>query len=231
MPLGIDLAIRPQGLPASLTIRDTASDVAPAARKNGGRTGSSRDPKRDASRLGTQSAYGPSSKGVRPMNRLRRTSQVHAPWLGCGTGGGHVRSVHAPEPPFGFMIYDLRFIIWVARLRRDALIRVHPIHLRLRYPWLSVLHLPSVASVCSVVQWGFFCDLVLLGDLCVPSASLRAGLGARIGSGCDHVCATVQKEDTASEKFFIPSGTRSCAIFGRCLRTEFRQDSCNTAPI
>jgi hypothetical protein len=59
------------------------------------------------------------------MNRLRRTSQVHATWLACWTGGGHVRGVHAPEPPFGFTIYDLRFMIWVGRLRRDALIRVH----------------------------------------------------------------------------------------------------------
>jgi hypothetical protein len=49
--------------------------------------------------LPQESAYGPSSKGVRPMNRLRRTSQVHATWLGCWTGGGYVRSVYAPEPP------------------------------------------------------------------------------------------------------------------------------------
>ena len=33
------------------------------------------------------------------MNRLRRTSQVHAALLGCWTGGGHVRSVYTPEPP------------------------------------------------------------------------------------------------------------------------------------
>ncbi len=33
------------------------------------------------------------------MNRLRRTSQVHATWLECGSGGGNVRSVYAPEPP------------------------------------------------------------------------------------------------------------------------------------
>ena len=66
-----------------------------------------------------------------------------------------------------FRIYGLRFMIWIERLRRDALIRVHPVHLRLCYPWLSVLYLPSVASVCSVVHRGFFCDLALLGDLCV----------------------------------------------------------------
>jgi hypothetical protein len=46
-----------------------------------------------------ESAYGPSSKGVRPMNRLRRTSQMHATLLGSWTGGGHVRTVYAPEPP------------------------------------------------------------------------------------------------------------------------------------
>jgi hypothetical protein len=57
--------------------------------------------------LAGESADGPSAKGVRPMNRLRRTSAVDATWLGCWTGGGSVRSVHAPEPPFGFMIYDL----------------------------------------------------------------------------------------------------------------------------
>jgi hypothetical protein len=41
-------------------------------------------------------------KGVRPMTPLRRTSQVHATWLGCGTGGGYVRSVYTPEPPLLF---------------------------------------------------------------------------------------------------------------------------------
>jgi hypothetical protein len=38
-------------------------------------------------------------KRVRPMNRLRRTSQVHATRLGCWTSGGYVRSVIAPDPP------------------------------------------------------------------------------------------------------------------------------------
>jgi hypothetical protein len=64
-----------------------------------------------------ESAYGPSSQEVRPMNRLRRTSQVHATLpaprpegprcgrscasgLGCGTGGAHVRRVYVPEPPW-----------------------------------------------------------------------------------------------------------------------------------
>jgi len=34
---------------------------------------------------------------VRPMNHLRRTLPVDATWLGCWTGGGSVRNVHAPE--------------------------------------------------------------------------------------------------------------------------------------
>jgi hypothetical protein len=47
----------------------------------------------------------------------------------------------------------------------------------------------------------------------------------------DNVCATVEKvKRPPREKFFIPLGARSCAIFGRCLRTEFRHHSCNTAP-
>jgi len=33
------------------------------------------------------------------MNRLRRTPEVDAPWLGCWTDGANVRSVVAPEPP------------------------------------------------------------------------------------------------------------------------------------
>jgi hypothetical protein len=49
-------------------------------------------------------------------------------------------------------------------------------------------------------------------------------------SGRDHVCATVEKTKRgASEKFFIPSGARSYAIWGLRVRTEFRHDSCNTA--
>jgi len=46
-----------------------------------------------------------------------------------------------------------------------------------------------------------------------------------------HVCATVQKvKHLAAEKSFIPLGTRSYAIWGPRPRTEFRHDSCNTAP-
>jgi hypothetical protein len=45
------------------------------------------------------------------------------------------------------------------------------------------------------------------------------------------VCATVEKvKHPASQKFFTPSGVRSCAIPGRGPCTEFRHDSCNTAP-
>jgi hypothetical protein len=69
-------------------------------------------------------------------------------------------------------------------------------------------------------------------------ASVRLAVGANHHSpvrshvpGNDHVCATVQKvKHPAREKFFIPLGARSCALFGRCLRPEFRHDSCNTAP-
>ena len=43
------------------------------------------------------------------------------------------------------------------------------------------------------------------------------------------VCATVEKvKHPARGKSFIPFGTRSCVIVGRCPRTEFRHDSCNT---
>ncbi len=49
--------------------------------------------------LPKESAYGPSSAEVRPMNRLRRTPEVDATWLGGGSGGGNVRSVYASEPP------------------------------------------------------------------------------------------------------------------------------------
>jgi hypothetical protein len=59
--------------------------------------------------------------------------------------------------------------------------------------------------------------------------SLR--LGARIGSADARVYATVEKaKHPASEKFFIPFRTRGYAPFGLCAHTEFRHDSCNTAP-
>ncbi len=45
----------------------------------------------------------------------------------------------------------------------------------------------------------------------------------------EHVCATAEKaKHPASEKFFIPSGTRSYVTSARAARTEFRHDSCNT---
>jgi hypothetical protein len=49
-----------------------------------------------------ESADGPSSKGIRPMNRLRRTPEVDATLLGCWTRGGYARRVYAPEPPLLF---------------------------------------------------------------------------------------------------------------------------------
>jgi len=206
------------------------------------------------------------------MNRLRRTAEGDATWLGSWTGGGYVRSVYAPEPPLCvrsrpwrwsvrepslcakrgavFISIDpafagasvsaaLGFMIWIERLRRDPLIRVHPVHLRLCYPCLSVLHLPSGASprlrggrLCA--QWFTGVSSAIWFSLAISasrSALLRAVLGARTGFGCDHVSATVEKaKHPACEKFSIPLRARSCAIFGRCVRTEFRHDSCNTAP-
>ena len=66
------------------------------------------------------------------MNRLRRTSQVDAPWLGCWTGGGYVRSVHAPEPPLcvsfagvalkcegTIVVCEAREAVWECRVIRD----------------------------------------------------------------------------------------------------------------
>jgi hypothetical protein len=52
--------------------------------------------------LAGESADGPSSKGIRPMNRLRRTPEVDATLLGCWTRGGYARRVYAPEPPLLF---------------------------------------------------------------------------------------------------------------------------------
>jgi hypothetical protein len=45
------------------------------------------------------------------------------------------------------------------------------------------------------------------------------------------VCATVEKvKYPASQKFFIPLGTKICATWQLRARPEFRHDSCNTAP-
>jgi len=56
-------------------------------------------------------------------------------------------------------------------------------------------------------------------------------LGARMGSGCDQVGATVEEvKHPACQKISIPLGARSCAVLGPGPRTEFRHDSCNTAP-
>jgi len=65
-----------------------------------------------------------------------------------------------------------------------------------------------------------------------PCCHVGWGLSSAPGLGSnDNVCATIQKvKHPAREKFFIPSRTRGYAIFGRSARTEFRHDSCNTAP-
>ena len=53
-----------------------------------------------------------------------------------------------------------------------------------------------------------------------------------IGGLTVNICATVEKaKRPACEKFFIPCHTRGYASFGPRARTEFRHDSCNTAPI
>jgi hypothetical protein len=53
-----------------------------------------------------------------------------------------------------------------------------------------------------------------------------------IGGLTVNISATGEKvKRPARRKFFIPFGTRSYAAFGPRLRTEFRHDSCNTAPI
>jgi hypothetical protein len=61
----------------------------------------------------------------------------------------------------------------------------------------------------------------------------RRRLSSALGHGSNgYVRATVEEvKHAASEKFFIPSRTRSYAILGRPARTEFRHDSCNTAPL
>jgi hypothetical protein len=72
--------------------------------------------------------------------------------------------------------------------------------------------------------------------LCVSTSFGRAGpiSGAEIPGksvGNDHVRATVEKvKHLASLKFFIPCRTRSYEILEHPARTEFRHDSCNTAP-
>ena len=60
---------------------------------------------------------------------------------------------------------------------------------------------------------------------------LPAGTRKAINASAGTVPATVEKvKHPAGQKFFIPSRTRSCAILRRPARTEFRHDSCNTAP-
>jgi hypothetical protein len=88
-----------------------------------------------------------------------------------------------------------------------------------------------------------------LGLLCRPGKShsyltpmilRKEKIGPRLGSLCrpagwdanDHMRATVEKtKHHVREKSFIPCDTRSYATRQHPARTEFRHDSCNTAPI
>jgi len=67
--------------------------------------------------LPKESAYGPSAKGVRPMNRLRRTPEQNARPLGSLGFGSDVRSAYSPEPPL-----LLSLVVWSPREtgRRDG---------------------------------------------------------------------------------------------------------------
>jgi hypothetical protein len=84
----------------------------------------------------------------------------------------------------------------------------------------------------SVVQRGPFRDWALPGVLCGSArghSDPHGSAWAKAHPTNDHVCATVEKlKHPASQKFFIPSGTRGYAILRRCPCTEFRHDSCNT---
>ena len=68
-----------------------------------------------------------------------------------------------------------------------------------------------------------------------PVGTLPQRDGSHLGSphpANDYVRATVEKvKRPACGEFFIPLATKSCAIWGRDARTEFRHDSCNTAVI
>ena len=61
------------------------------------------------------------------MNRLQRTSQVHATWLGCWTAGGYVHNVYAPEPPLLFLLSlglangdSIRYVLCVSDSRSSV---------------------------------------------------------------------------------------------------------------
>jgi hypothetical protein len=84
---------------------------------------------------------------------------------------------------------------------------------------ISSTHFASVGKTAFVV----------LGD---TSREGRVGFNVlHVSVRNGHVYATVQKvKHLAAEKFFIPLDKRSYVILGRCPRTEFRHDSCNTAP-
>ncbi len=62
-----------------------------------------------------------------------------------------------------------------------------------------------------------------------PVFSVAGIPGTSVGN--DNVCATVEKaKHPARKTLSIPCRTRGYVISGRSARTEFRHDSCNTAP-
>jgi hypothetical protein len=109
-----------------------------------------------------------------------------------------------------------------------------PMSIRVPLPSCCPCLYPQRPSASSAVEKQFplvssrfpVCPPVLCPRFSAFLASWR-----EMGSACDHVCATVGKlKHPVSGEFFIPAGTRSCAILWCCPRTEFRHDSCNTAP-
>jgi hypothetical protein len=63
------------------------------------------------------------------------------------------------------------------------------------------------------------------------SAATGTTLTLTIGGLTVNVCATVEKvKHPARKEIIIPCHTRTYAIFEPRARTEFRHDSCNTAP-
>jgi hypothetical protein len=68
-------------------------------------------------------------------------------------------------------------------------------------------------------------------DCPFPAAAGTTVLVLPVGGLTVNISATVEKaKGPTGEKFFIPSRTRGYVIQGRHARSEFRHDSCNTAP-
>ncbi len=92
------------------------------------------------------------------------------------------------------------------------------------------VHPSALLRTASAVS---FCDWALLGVLCALARGIfRSEWGsawAKAHPMAGRVCATAEKvKHPAGEKFFTPSGARTCAIPWRGPCTEFRHDSCNT---